>query len=438
MLDRKGRFDGSQGGIDALRWAGRTRTRYALELPADAFSESYFEPGLLAKLDAPERSDYLTTEAVDLPGEGYLRPPEVVIDPIPVEDRSPGDSVRVTVRLAEPDYPVDLLAAIRLYHNEKLVPDGRFAKTDGIGRFEVRLAPGKNEFRAIGVGDRNIDGPPSPVATIAVAAPAPRPRLHVVAIGIGDYANPTLELSYPPNDVRTFVETMRKGSGGLFVEVDAETLLDTSAKKSAIERVLDAPTSPHDVLVVYYSGHGVALREEDYAEWYMIPFAPEWATASIRADSVRRLGLSSKHLMQLLTRARAQRVFLVLDSCHSGAAAGAFRTAGTSVHDGQVAVEQKSLRRLARVGGIHVLAASQAQEKAKELMAAEHGALTYLVLESLQGQADGAGDGQVSVREIVDYASREMPTLGNRLGQYALKQRPMGYSRGVDFSVAEL
>ena len=94
------------------------------------------------------------------------------------------------------------------------------------------------------------------------------------------------------------------------------------------------------------------------------------------------------------------------------------------------------------MGGIHVLAASQAQEKAKELMAAEHGALTYLVLESLQGEADGAddgaSDGQVSVREIVDYASREMPTLGDRLGQYALKQRPMGYSRGVDFSVAEL
>lgn len=442
VLDRKGRFDGSQGGIDALGWAGRTRTRYALELPADAFSESYFEPELLAKLDAPERSDYLTTEAVDLPGEGYLRPPEVVIDPIPVEHRSPGDSVPVTVRLAESDYPADLLAAIRLYHNEKLVPDGRFAKTEGIGRFEVRLAPGKNELTAVGVGDRNIDGPPSPVATIAVAAPAPRPRLHVVAIGIGDYANPSLELSYPPNDVRTFVETIRKGSGGLFVDVDAETLLDTSAEKSAIERVLDAPTSPHDVLVVYYSGHGVALREEDYAEWYMIPFAPEWATASIRADSVRRLGLSSKQLMQLLTRARAQRVFLVLDSCHSGAAAGAFRTAATSVRDGQVAVEQKSLRRLARVGGIHVLAASQAQEKAKELMAREHGALTYLVLESLQGQADGvddgAGDGRVSVREIVDYASREMPTLGNRLGQYALKQRPMGYSRGADFSVAEL
>ena len=442
VLDRKGRFDGSHGGIDALGWSGRTRTRYSLELPADAFSESYYEPGLLAKLDAPERSDYLTTEAVDLPEQGYLRPPEVVIDPIPAEGRSPGESVPVTVRLAESDYPVDLLAAIRLYHNEKLVPDGRFAKAEGIGRFDVRLAPGRNALRAVGVGDRNIDGPPSPVTAVTVAAPPPTPKLHMVAIGIGDYGNPRLELSYPPNDVRTLVETIRERSGGLFSGVDTATLLDASADKAAIERILDAPTSPHDVLLVYYSGHGVALREEDYSEWYMIPFAREWATASLRADSVRRLGLSSKHLMQLLTRARAQRVFLVLDSCHSGAAAGAFGTAATSGGDGQRAVEQKSLRRLARVGGIHVLAASQAQEKAKELMAADHGALTYLVLESLQGEADGvddgASDGQVSVREIVDYASREMPTLGDRLGQYALKQRPMGYSRGADFSVAEL
>ena len=328
MLDRNGRFDGSQGGIDALRWSGRTRTRYALELPADAFSESYFEPGLLAKLDAPERSDYLTTEAVDLPGEGYLRPPEVVIEPIPSEDRSPGDSVQVTVRLIESDYPVELLATIRLYHNEKLVPDGRLAKAEGVGRFDVRLASGTNVLRAVGVGDRNIDGPPSPVTTIAVSAPPPSPKLHVVAIGIGDYANPLLELSYPPNDVRTLVETIRERSGGLFSDIDTATLLDASANRAAIERILDAPTSPHDVLVVYYSGHGVALREEDYSEWYMIPFANEWKSVSLRPDSVRRLGLSSKHLMQLLTRARAQRVFLVLDSCHSGAAARGVQDSG--------------------------------------------------------------------------------------------------------------
>ena len=76
MLNRAGRFDGSQGGIDALAWSGETATRIRQDLPVDAFSESYFEPGLLAKLSAPGRSDYLTAEVDDLSNEGYLRHPE--------------------------------------------------------------------------------------------------------------------------------------------------------------------------------------------------------------------------------------------------------------------------------------------------------------------------------------------------------------------------
>ena len=48
ILDRKGRFDGPQGGGDALVWAGET---LAETLPVNAFTERYFEPGLLAKLD---------------------------------------------------------------------------------------------------------------------------------------------------------------------------------------------------------------------------------------------------------------------------------------------------------------------------------------------------------------------------------------------------
>ena len=51
-LIERGVSDGPQSGVDALVWAGETA---AQTLPVDAFSESYFEPGLLAKLgeDAP-------------------------------------------------------------------------------------------------------------------------------------------------------------------------------------------------------------------------------------------------------------------------------------------------------------------------------------------------------------------------------------------------
>ena len=99
------------------------------------------------------------------------------------------------------------------------------------------------------------------------------------------------------------------------------------------------------------------------------------------------------------------------------------------------AVGQKALRRIARVGGIHILAASRGDQDAVELVSRPHGALTYLLLEGLQGEADDDLDGEVSVREIVDYATREMPLLSRRLVAETISQLPVGYSRGADFAL---
>ena len=447
VLDRAGRFDGSQAGVDALSWSGETATRIRYDLPVDAFSEAYFEPGLLAKLGTPDGADYLTAEVDDLSDEGYLRPPRVVIDPMPSDSRVPGETISVTVRRAESDYPVKLLSEIRLYHNAKLVPDGRLDKADGIARFRLPLAPGRNEFRALGVGYGGIEGPPSPVRSVVVSAAPSRPALRMVAIGINDYVRRAWELFYARNDAQALVSALRERGGSLFADVQAVTLLDASANKPAIEeRILEASMSPNDVLVIYFSGHGYAFRERGGWEWYLLPFTSEWkreATSQADHDAqIRRFGLSSKRLMQLLTRARAQRVFLILDSCRSGAVVGAFDALSNSRGGGlDDAVAQKSLRRLARVGGIHILAASRAHENATELQVAPHGALTYLVIEGIHGAADGMGDresdGRVSVREIIDYVTLEMPTLAYRLVQEPISQVPVGYSRGSDFVLVE-
>ena len=71
VLDREGRFEGPQNAIDALVWAGETA---AQTLPVDAFSEGYFEPGLLAKLD-DELPRFLNEQARDLSKDGFIQPP---------------------------------------------------------------------------------------------------------------------------------------------------------------------------------------------------------------------------------------------------------------------------------------------------------------------------------------------------------------------------
>ncbi len=432
VVDRDGRFDGPQNGVDALLWAGDTA---ADTLPVDAFSEGWFEPGLLGKLDdaAPR---FLNEEVSSLSEDGYVPPPSVSVDPVDVGSADADGQLWVRVRLNDPEYPPQEILEVRLYHNGKLAPQDRMRTASGGGIFEyaVRLLLGANKFHAIGVNSEGIEGEPS--APVVVASPLPdreRPLMQVLSVGINDYVRPTWELSYGRNDAVAVAEILRNRGNRLFEDVLAVTLLDADANAAAIKGqiALESP-SARDVLVVYFSGHGVALQEDDDWEWYLLPFTRAWdVDGNVTASMVRQYGVSSRDLMRLLTRTQASRVFMILDSCRSGAVADAL---GKGMFD--EAVGQKALRRIARIGGIHVLAASRGDEDAVELVSEPHGALTYLLLEGIGGAADDNLDGEVSVREVVDYATKEMPLLSRRLITETITQLPVGYSRGADFALA--
>ena len=433
VLDSKGRFDGPQDGVDALVWAGDT---VAETLPVDAFSESYFEPGLLGRLGGGLQA-FLNEDIRDLSEEGYIAPPAVSIDP--VDSRPAASSGRSLVRIRlDPRYPRRDVLAVRLYHNAKLVhPDAMIAGADdAIVDFMIHLLPGENTFRAVGIGPGGIEGQPA-FAKVEVAEVEPPASMQVVAIGIGDYVRPDWKLDYTRNDANAVVSALREQGGRLYSDVSVVTLLDSSAKALTIEENISRRSrSPHDVLVVFFAGHGYALRAEEGGwEWYLLPFTHAWnAGSSDIASMIRQHGISSHRLLDSLTKTQAQRIFLILDSCRSGAVVDAVASAaGRTLDD---AVGEKALRQVARVGGIHVLAASRADEDAIELLSVPHGALTYLVLEGIRGAADGNRNGKVSVQEMIGYATREMPLLSQRLVKETISQKPVGYSRGADFELA--
>ena len=444
VIDRNGRFDGSETGIGALSWAGTAQeggTGHVL--PVDSFSESHHEPGLLAKLDAPP-SALLNETAPDLPASGYVRPPEVAID---LGGRDGAGRQSVSLRV-EPDYPERDIAGLRLYRNGKLILDAEGRSTLDTA---IVLVPGENLIRAVAVRRGGIEGPPATRTVTGPGAPS-RPNLNVVAIGINDYANPAWELFYPRNDAQTVVSLLRSRGARLqatkkdlaFNEVRADALLDDAARKEAIETLLSQSSSAaNDILVVYFAGHGYALREEEGWDWYLLPWTREWRRRTDTTDEfdelIRRHGLSARRLMALLTQTAAERVFLVLDSCYSGAVVQAVEgMTAPAPQAGDDAASRKALRRIARVGGLHVLAASRAHETAAELQLEPHGALTWLVLEAMKGRADSDSDRNVSVREVIDYATAEMPNLADRLSQEPISQKPVGYSKGADFAITGL
>lgn len=432
VLDPAGRFDGSQDGVEALSWTGATAAGESRTRPVDAFSENWFEPGLQAKLD-DDSPRFLNPDPGDLPADGFPAPPAVSIDP-------PGppvaDGRTEVVTRPEEGYPAAGVAEIRLYHNGKLAPAGE--RGDGVWRHRVRLLPGENRLAAVGVGPGGIEGPRTAIAANGPRAPARRPTMRLVAAGINDYSSSlgsALDLRYPRNDVQAVSAALRARAGALFDSVDSAVLLDSTASLADIENGIlrrspaGKSVSGDDVLVVYLSGHGYALPDEGGREWYFMPWTDDARAPRKIDEAVREYGLSGRALMNLLARAEARRVFLVLDSCYSGAAVEGFALDDAA---------RKALRRLARVGGIHVLAAAQADETAIEIDLERHGALTFLVLDGMGGGADENRDGTVSVKEIIAHADRGMPLLSHRIFGGAMIQKPVGYSRGADFALARL
>ena len=429
VLDREGRFDGPQSGVDALVWAGETA---AQTLPVDAFSEGYFEPGLLAKLD-DEAPRFLNEQPRDLSEDGYILPPAVSIDPVDgqlVNDQ--GDS-RVRVRLEDPNYPKESVSEVRLYHNGKLVPQDHMKAdaAEAVFDYEVRLLSGQNSFTAVGAGPGGVEGRTATATFTVPTQERPQSRMQVVSIGINDYW-PGGDLYHGRNDAKAVVSTFRDLGSRLFQEVGAVTLLDSSANAKAIEDHISRHSpAPRDVLVVFFAGHGYALKKKDGWEWYLIPYSRVWERRPLVREDISRYGIPSRELMRFLTTIPATKIFLILDSCRSGAVVEAME--GRAFDD---AVGRKALRRIARVGGIHVLAASRANEDAIELQTVPHGALTFLLIEGMRGKADLNRDQKVTVREIVGYATREMPLLSQRLVSETISQMPVGYSRGADFALA--
>ena len=82
-------------------------------------------------------------------------------------------------------------------------------------KYKVRLLPGNNSFRAIGVGPGGIEGRLA-TTTVVIDAVMTPPDLQLVAIGINDYARPDWELFYARNDAETLVTELRGQDGRLF------------------------------------------------------------------------------------------------------------------------------------------------------------------------------------------------------------------------------
>lgn len=440
VVDAAGRYDGSGGGIEDI---ARQADREVFEMAN--FAEPYYEPGLLAKLlTAP--AALLTPNAA--PVEAGIAPPPTVEVAVGAVPAGPGPAT-VTVTAADRG---DGIATVILYHNGKALPPSRVSashdetrsgQTVRVVDYTVPLIGGTNTLRAVASGANRIESVPAET-TVTVATPpaARKPTLHMVVIGINQYANPQLELNYAVADARGLVQWARSNLKAVFGEVKLYELYDRRATRPAIANLFGTleRTGPEDVVIAYFAGHGETAEDV----WHFLPTefgaglpfgSPSDGPASdgrgataFREALVKAVtadGIPAGTLRDDILNLGAQRVLVLIDSCKSGSLKRAF--------DGDA--ETRQLQLLSRQVGVHILAATAKEQLAVEIESLGHGAFTYAVLQGLAGAADRQpADGIVTVKEMLSHTVQQVPHYAFRYANS--EQFPTVFSLGTDFPVS--
>ena len=416
-----GRFDGSPDGVKLLHYAKDNKS-----IPLDSLFEKFYTPGLVAQVMSGEE---LAPDAPDI-REGIEMPPIVrIVFP----------EAGQTLRTRTVDVVVEVVDQgggaedIRLYHNGKrLEGEGKSVivrPTEGRGRaFAVALVNGVNTFSATAYSRDRTEANPFEITIEAKIAEATA-DLYIVAVGINTYKNPRYKLNYAVPDAEAVSGLLSKRGEGIFRSISVQTVFDDQATRAGIEAALkqmEEVAQKEDVFIFFYSGHGVmsAGDKRTPADFYLVPTD---MTQMYGNDSgLIEKGISAAQLSNVCRRIDAQKQLLILDACQAGGALDAFDIRG--------AAEEKAIAQLARSAGVAVFAATGTEQFAREVKELEHGLFTYVLLQGMKGEADGAPkDGKVTVSELKSYVDDQIWELSKHYrGQ---PQYPVANTRGQDFPV---
>ncbi|MBI3928021.1 MAG: caspase family protein [Armatimonadetes bacterium] len=415
-----GHFDGSPEGQRLIEWRIGDRL-YAL----DQFYNDFYVPGLLARIAGPTGSGgngQASLPAVSLKTREIKPPPRVsIVSPRPGDQIASGHTT-VVIEIQDQGGG---FSRPRVYHNGHRLPESRAVTRGGTVSYEVELAPGKNTFLAKAFNAQgDIESRGDRVGVVCTAEEARQPALHVLAVGIDRY-EAGLQLGFARSDAESIARSFKPG---LFQDVNVHLMTDAQATRQGILSELEKlgqKAQPQDALLVYLAGHGTVLGDIYY-------FLPYDARVD-EEDAIRSSALSSIDLADALSGVPATKQLVVLDSCHSGAAAGAL---GKYLASRDALGLIRAQQNLARSSGTFLIAASTAEQYAKEFPELGHGVLTYafltgLGLEGGAARAATQANGEVTVNALLNYLSQQVPSLTEKY--HGGRQDIVQYSTGQDF-----
>jgi tetratricopeptide (TPR) repeat protein len=138
-----------------------------------------------------------------------------------------------------------------------------------------------------------------------------------VIVGISKFENPDLNLHYPSKDAEDFYKYLT--TKGNFAKDHVKLLVDENATRQNIltlvgDKWLPHVANPDDLVVIYISSHGSSSEMDSEGVNYLLAY-------DSNVDSLYSSGLAMQDLTRTIkARVHSDRVVMILDACHSGAA----------------------------------------------------------------------------------------------------------------------
>jgi uncharacterized caspase-like protein len=142
----------------------------------------------------------------------------------------------------------------------------------------------------------------------------------------------------------------------------------------------DQNTKPDDLLLFYYSGHGVPDADEDVF----------LATSEIDPHLPSKRGFNFNELTKMIRDSISTSIVAILDCCYSGSAKISKGHEDDVARLGRSTIDRQSGKLAVHGEGKCILAASQAQGEAYVLEEHNHSLFTYYLLEGLKGKDKSA------------------------------------------------
>jgi tetratricopeptide (TPR) repeat protein len=213
------------------------------------------------------------------------------------------------------------------------------------------------------------------------AAKANRPVKDkwALVVGVSKYQDASIELKYPAKDAKDFAEFLIKDEH--FAPDHVRLLVNEKATK---ENILDSlggnwlpkAAGPDDLVVMYFSGHGSPSKADLEGVNYLVAYNTD-------KNKLFATGIPLQEITDLVkNRVHSDRMVMVMDACHSGAAEpgqgskGIFRTTNVSVDQ------------IVQGTGQFVICSSQPSQVSWESKRYPNSVFTHYLIEGLKSNGD--------------------------------------------------